>query len=93
MPAILVLTASALVLGLLADDFALQFGLQFLDACLEAGVNFLDTANSYNGGESESMLGGLLKGRRRRVVLGARGGAGGWRASSPRPRSPPGPAP
>lgn len=45
---------------------------RILDACLDAGVNFLDTANSYNGGESESMLGGLLKGRRRRVVLASK---------------------
>lgn len=45
---------------------------RILDACLDAGVNFLDTANSYNGGESERMLGGLLQGRRRRVVLASK---------------------
>ena len=45
---------------------------RILDACLDAGVNFLDTANAYNGGESESILGMLLKGRRRRVVLASK---------------------
>ncbi len=45
---------------------------RILDACLDAGVNFLDTANGYNGGETESILGVLLKGRRRRVVLASK---------------------
>jgi len=43
-----------------------------LDACLDAGVNFIDTANSYNGGESEAMLGRILKGRRRQTVLASK---------------------
>ncbi len=45
---------------------------RILDACLDAGVNFLDTANSYNGGETEAILGSILKGRRRRVVLASK---------------------
>ena len=45
---------------------------RILDACLDAGVNFLDTANSYNGGETENILGSILKGRRRRVVLASK---------------------
>ncbi|MCC6720112.1 MAG: aldo/keto reductase [Acetobacteraceae bacterium] len=45
---------------------------RILDACLEAGVNFLDTANAYNAGESEIILGRLLQGRRRRVVLASK---------------------
>ena len=45
---------------------------RILDACLDAGVNLLDTANAYNGGESESILGHLLQGRRRRVVLASK---------------------
>ncbi len=36
---------------------------------LDAGVNFIDTADSYNGGESERMLGELLQRRRQQVVL------------------------
>lgn len=43
-----------------------------LDACLDAGVNFIDTANSYNGGETEVILGNILRSRRRRVVLASK---------------------
>jgi aryl-alcohol dehydrogenase-like predicted oxidoreductase len=42
---------------------------QMLDLAFSAGVNFIDTANSYSGGESEAMLGRLLKARRQKVVL------------------------
>ncbi|MBM3725114.1 MAG: aldo/keto reductase [Acidobacteria bacterium] len=42
---------------------------RIVDLCLDRGINFLDTANVYNGGESERILGGILKGRRDRVVL------------------------
>ena len=46
---------------------------RILDACLDAGVNFIDTANSYNGGATESILGNILQGgRRRRVVLASK---------------------
>lgn len=43
-----------------------------VDTCLEKGINFLDTANAYNGGRSEDMLGTLLKGRRDQVVLASK---------------------
>src|SRR4051795_11898336 len=36
---------------------------------LDAGVNFIDTANVYSGGESETMLGKAIAGRRHDVVL------------------------
>ncbi len=36
---------------------------------LDAGVNFFDTADAYAGGESETMLGKALKGRRQEVVI------------------------
>src|SRR5689334_16837849 len=45
---------------------------RMVDVCLERGVNFFDTANSYNGGRSETILGGILKGRRERVVLASK---------------------
>ncbi len=35
----------------------------------DAGVNFFDTANSYGEGESETILGKALKGRRREAVV------------------------
>lgn len=40
-------------------------GARMLDLCTGAGINFLDTANVYNNGASEAMLGQLLAGRRR----------------------------
>ena len=43
--------------------------IRMVDYCLEAGINFFDTANVYNGGQSETALGKALKGRRHKVVL------------------------
>ncbi|MFE1441658.1 aldo/keto reductase [Streptomyces sp. NPDC058739] len=42
---------------------------RMLDAYAEAGGNVVDTAVNYLGGQSESIVGGLLKGRRDRFVL------------------------
>ncbi|MCL7452453.1 MAG: aldo/keto reductase [Anaerolineae bacterium] len=44
---------------------------QILQAALDAGINIIDTADSYNGGESERIIGRFLKdtGQRDRVVL------------------------
>jgi aryl-alcohol dehydrogenase-like predicted oxidoreductase len=36
---------------------------------LDAGINFFDTADAYAGGESETMLGRALKGRRQELVI------------------------
>jgi len=36
---------------------------------LDAGINFVDTANVYAAGESETMVGEALKGKRHQVVL------------------------
>lgn len=38
-------------------------------ACRDAGVNFFDTADEYNKGRSEEILGRLVKGHRENVVL------------------------
>jgi aryl-alcohol dehydrogenase-like predicted oxidoreductase len=45
--------------------------LEILDAALDAGINFLDTANVYNRGMSEEIVGRALQrnGRRDRLVL------------------------
>ena len=40
--------------------------------CLDAGVNFFDTANSYAESASETMLGEILKGRRRQAVIASK---------------------
>lgn len=40
-----------------------------VDRCIEAGINFFDTANAYQSGISESMLGRALQGRRHKYVV------------------------
>jgi aryl-alcohol dehydrogenase-like predicted oxidoreductase len=47
---------------------------RMIDLCLDRGINFFDTANVYTQGDSESILGRLLKGRRDRVVLASKAG-------------------
>ncbi len=42
---------------------------RMLHAYLDAGGNFIDTADAYQLGESEALLGGFLEGRRNDVVL------------------------
>jgi len=42
---------------------------RMVDRLLDAGVNFLDTANIYNQGLSEVVLGKALAGRREKVIL------------------------
>jgi aryl-alcohol dehydrogenase-like predicted oxidoreductase len=38
-------------------------------ACREAGINFFDTADQYNKGRSEEILGGLIRGERDALVI------------------------
>jgi aryl-alcohol dehydrogenase-like predicted oxidoreductase len=45
---------------------------EIIDRCLDAGINFFDTANMYNAGVAESLLGNALKGRRDKVVLASK---------------------
>ena len=45
-----------------------------LDLCLERGINFVDTANVYNKGASETIVGQVLRGRRDKVVLASKVG-------------------
>ncbi|PYV09686.1 MAG: aldo/keto reductase [Acidobacteria bacterium] len=42
---------------------------RMVDRCLDAGINFFDTANIYNQGKAEEILGNALAGRRKKVVL------------------------
>ena len=43
-----------------------------VDTCWEAGVNFFDTANAYEEGRSEEILGKLLKERRHEAVIASK---------------------
>ncbi|NMI05017.1 aldo/keto reductase [Paenibacillus sp. SZ31] len=45
-----------------------------LDEALAGGINLIDTADVYSIGQSEEILGNLLKGRRQDVVLATKGG-------------------
>jgi 1-deoxyxylulose-5-phosphate synthase len=47
---------------------------RMIDLCFDRGVNFLDTANVYTKGESETILGRTLKGRRDRCILASKVG-------------------
>lgn len=42
---------------------------RIVDLAIEAGVNFFDTANSYADSASETILGQVLKGRRRNAII------------------------
>jgi 1-deoxyxylulose-5-phosphate synthase len=46
--------------------------MRIVDRCLDQGVNFFDTANVYNLGASEIIVGNCLKGRRDKVVLASK---------------------
>jgi aryl-alcohol dehydrogenase-like predicted oxidoreductase len=45
---------------------------RMVDQCLDAGINFFDTANMYNLGRAEEMLGQALGARRTRVVVASK---------------------
>jgi len=42
---------------------------RMVEQCIEAGINFFDTANMYQVGVAETMLGEALKGRREQQIL------------------------
>src|SRR5215471_8081503 len=46
--------------------------LRIFDRALDGGINFFDTANVYNRGVSETIVGKALKGRRDRIVLASK---------------------
>ncbi|MDQ6698562.1 MAG: aldo/keto reductase [Acidobacteriota bacterium] len=45
---------------------------RIIDYCFDSGINFIDTANVYNRGESERIVGKCLEGRRDRVILASK---------------------
>jgi aryl-alcohol dehydrogenase-like predicted oxidoreductase len=44
-----------------------------VDLCLDAGINFFDTADGYDAGHSETILGWALGERRRDVIIATKG--------------------
>jgi ATP-dependent HslUV protease subunit HslV len=57
---------------------------RIVGTAIDAGINFFDTADVYAGGESETMLGRALAGRRDEVVIATKAG---WRTGDPLNRS------
>ncbi len=49
---------------------------RIVDAALERGIDFFDTANMYNDGESERILGKILAGRRDQAIVATKVGYG-----------------
>src|SRR5580658_3461602 len=47
---------------------------RLVDICLERGVNFFDTADVYSQGDSESVLGKALSGRREKALIATKAG-------------------
>src|SRR5688500_10714072 len=45
---------------------------RILATALDAGVNFIDTANAYNGGVSEAMLGKALGAKRKQTIVASK---------------------
>jgi aryl-alcohol dehydrogenase-like predicted oxidoreductase len=51
-----------------------QEGIEIVHRAVDAGINFVDTADVYNGGRSEEIVGEALQGLRDRVVLASKAG-------------------
>jgi len=45
---------------------------QIVNRCIEAGINFFDTANIYQYGVAETLLGNAIKGQRDKLVLASK---------------------
>ena len=60
-----------LTFGLQTDEAAAS---RIVDRCLDAGINFFDTANVYNRGAAETILGKVLASRRQKVILATKVG-------------------
>src|ERR1700761_5657604 len=43
-----------------------------VNRCIEAGINFFDTANVYQKGIAETMLGHAIKGKRDRLIIASK---------------------
>lgn len=60
------LTLGTMMFGGQTDE---EQSLRIMDLAIDQGINSFDTANTYNQGESERIVGKALKGRREKVFL------------------------
>src|SRR5208283_1294061 len=67
------------VVGLGANNFGWRLDLDrsrpVIEAAFDAGINFVDTSDSYDTGNSEKILGEVLKTRRDEVVIATKFGS------------------
>jgi aryl-alcohol dehydrogenase-like predicted oxidoreductase len=70
-PSVSPFALGTMTFGAQADEAAAR---SMVDLCLERGVNFIDTANVYNAGKTEEILGRILAGRRDRFVIASKVG-------------------
>lgn len=69
------LEVSEIGLGCMSFSAAHEREAHFMiDYALDQGVNFLDTADLYEHGENERLIGRAIKGKRSQVVLATKGG-------------------
>lgn len=68
------LTVSELGLGCMSLPDDLQESKLIIDAALDAGINFFDTADLYDGGKNEELVGYALKNRREDIILATKVG-------------------
>lgn len=47
---------------------------KIIDAAIDNGINYFDTADLYDKGENETMLGKVFKGRRNKVIIASKAG-------------------
>jgi len=68
------LTVSRLCFGTLTFGSSMDesAATRAVDRCIAAGINFFDTANSYNKGAAETILGKALSGRRQKVIVASK---------------------
>jgi aryl-alcohol dehydrogenase-like predicted oxidoreductase len=66
-------TVGTMMFGSRADEAESR---RIVDLALDSGIGFFDTADSYNAGESERILGRALKGRRDRALVATKVGYG-----------------
>jgi aryl-alcohol dehydrogenase-like predicted oxidoreductase len=68
------LEVSVLGLGCMSLGTDVDKARSIIDAALDEGINYFDTADLYDFGENEKILGETLKGRRDKVVIATKAG-------------------
>ncbi|KGX92241.1 oxidoreductase [Pontibacillus halophilus JSM 076056 = DSM 19796] len=68
------LYVSEIGLGTMSLGTNEQQGKEIIDRALDSGINYLDTADLYDFGQNEEIVGKAIKGRREDVILGTKVG-------------------